>query len=361
MKKFLFLAAIMAFAIVARAQKITVVDGEGNGVPYAMVLAPNGEHLGITNLEGVLEDLKGAKSVTISHVAFKPKEVKLSGGGDTVVTLEDADFSLDEIVISPKPLVYVQTFYRVFFYDNKHGIVYYRAGLTDNAYDRKKNKVTASTKHMATGFKGIVTNIINMALGWGFDRRSELRPGKREERMVEKNKEIQLKITQTSPVSWRVSDFKGTVGTITDDKSTGWRHFAINSRLISLHKLEAKGKKKELKKRQEYVSKAGNEVRSESLIYHIDEDGNYTPEDFVMEEFHDTFDTDFDGDTLHCIIGYQVFSTDRAYVTKDELKQRQKANEMKMTYNNIRQFEKQNNIPELPSVIEQAIGKLVNK
>lgn len=357
MKKFLFLMAAFVVAVSAKAQKIEVVDSDGDGVPYASVLNANGEFLGITSLEGVLADAKGAKSVTISHVAFKPKEVALDGK-DVRVTLEDADYSLNEIVISPKPLAYVQTYYRVFFYDSKHGIIYYRAGLTDNALDRETGKLKASTKHFSTGFKGIITKVINMALGWGFDMRSNIRTGRIEDRLVEKNKVSQMKITQTSPGHWRVSDYKGTVGTITDDKQTGRRLFSIDSRMISRHRLEAKGKTKELAKREKHDKNTENEVKSEALIYQIDEDGNYSPEDFVMEQFNDTFDYEFNEEMLHCIVGYQLFSTDRAYVTKKELKERQKANEMKMTYENIRQFEKQNNIPPLAPVIEQALGKL---
>ncbi|MBR6140370.1 MAG: hypothetical protein IKQ37_01205 [Bacteroidaceae bacterium] len=358
MKQFLFLVAAFMVAMCAKAQKIEVVDSDGNGVPYAMVLTPEAECLGSTGLDGVFADVKGAKAVTISHVAFKPKEVIIDGK-DVRVVLEDANFALDEIVVSPKPLVYVQTYYRVFFYENKHGIVYYRAGLTDNVYDRQTGKVKASTKHFSTGYKSFITKLLNTLIGWWFDNLSEIRTKKIEDNLIEKNKDIELKISQTSPGHWIVNDLKGTVGTITDDKQTGWRRIAVNSDLMERHRLEAKGKKKDLAKRDEIDKKTENEVKSEFIIYHVDEDGNYSPEDFVMLEFTNTFDYEYKGEKLHCITGLQTFSTDRAYVTKDELKQRQAANkQQKLSYQDIQQFERKNNIPALAPVVSQAIEKL---
>ena len=54
----------------------------------------------------------------------------------------------------------------------------------------------------------------------------------------------------------------------------------------------------------------------------------------------------------------QAFATDHAYVDKDELKQIKKQNKMKMTYQNIRQFERGHNIPALPSVLQQKLNEL---
>lgn len=359
MKKLLFLAAACLLATGAEAQRIEVVDTDGNGIPYASVLTAEADYLGITDLDGILADAKGAKAVTITHVAFKPKEVRLDGK-DIRVTLEDADFCLAEITVQPKPYVYVQTYYRIFFFESKHGIVYYRTGLTDNAYDVKTRKLKANTSHFSTGFKGIITRMLNM-LGSQFDKLSHLKVEKYEDRLKEEHKDIQLKITQTAPGHKSVSDFKGIVGSISDDMQTGLRHIAIDDRLVSRHKLEAKGKTKELAKIDEFEKKMENEQKSDFIIYNIDENGNYAPEDFLMAEFTDCFDIEYKGENIHVIFGLQVFSTDRAYVTKDELKQRQKDNQMKMTYQNILQFERQNNIPALAPVVSRAIGKLTGK
>lgn len=48
-----------------------------------------------SDLNGILDDVKGAEVVSVTHVAYQPKKVKVGQGGR--VTLEDADFGLPEI------------------------------------------------------------------------------------------------------------------------------------------------------------------------------------------------------------------------------------------------------------------------
>ena len=47
------MAACMV-AISTKAQKIEVVDSDGNAVPYASVLTADAEYIGITDLEGAI-------------------------------------------------------------------------------------------------------------------------------------------------------------------------------------------------------------------------------------------------------------------------------------------------------------------
>ena len=176
MKRSVLIAVVaMMAAMGAQAQKVVVVDTEGNGVPYASVMTAEAEFVGVTDLDGVLADAKGNTDVTVTHVAYKPKQVKVSG--DTRVVLEDAGFALAEITVQPKPLVYVQTYYRLFLFDEKDGMAYYRAGLTDNVYDREKKKVSASTDHAAKAKYGIIKTFLGM-FGSKFDAISEIKAGK---------------------------------------------------------------------------------------------------------------------------------------------------------------------------------------
>ncbi len=359
MKKFLFLVAILALATVARAQKITVVDSDGNGVSYASVLTPEAEYIGITDLDGVLADAKGAKVVTISHVAFKPKDVKLDGK-DVRVVLEDADFNLEEITVEPKPFIYVQTYYRLYVFTEKEGIIYYRAGLTDNTYDPKKKKVTASTSHIAKAKYGIIKTLMG-AFGSKLDELSQIKVGKVETRLQNKGKGIGINITDIAPGKKRINDKWGPLGYITDDKESGLRRFSYDSHKVVMHYLEAKGESKLLKKVEQRDAKKQNRTETDYCVYQIDEDGNYGPEDFVMLEDLKSYDEVEDGETDHNIHGLQVFTIERAYVTKEELKQRKKANKMKMNLSNIQQFEQQHNIPALPASVQKAIDKLISK
>ena len=142
MKKILFLAISLLIAINARAQKITVVDSDGNGIHLVTILTEDGNMIGVTDLSGTLLDVKGAKKVVLTHVAYKSKLVDVSALQNGRVTMEDLDYNLAEIVVKPKPLIYVETFYRVYAFAND-SLRYYLAGIMPNAYDKEKKKVKA--------------------------------------------------------------------------------------------------------------------------------------------------------------------------------------------------------------------------
>lgn len=93
------------------------------------------------------------------------------------------------------------------------------------------------------------------------------------------------------------------------------------------------------------------------IVYRIDEKGIYSPEDLVMlQGFTSYYNTKKKCNTY---IMVQVFTTDRAYVTKDELKQMKKDNKMKMTYQNILQFERAHKIPALSPEFQKRIQEIV--
>ena len=196
MKKYLLCLAACLIAIGAKAQKIEVVDTDGNGIPYASILTPDADYIGVTNLEGILSDAKGAKDITVSHVAFKTKRVKLDGK-DVRITLEEADFSLEEITVEPKPFIYVQTYYRLYIHNEEDGIIYYRAGLTDNCYDPKKKVVTAKTSHISKAKMAIIKAIVGM-LGSALDELSQIKAEKVEDRILKKGKLMGMTITDVA-------------------------------------------------------------------------------------------------------------------------------------------------------------------
>lgn len=140
MKKFLFMVAACLVAMSAEAQKIEVVDSDGNGIHLVTVLTEDGNMIGTTSLEGVIADVKGAKKVVLTHVAFKSKTVDVSSLQDGKVTMEDLDYNLAEIVVKPKPLIYVETFYRVYAFANDT-LRYYLAGIMPNSYNIEKMKL----------------------------------------------------------------------------------------------------------------------------------------------------------------------------------------------------------------------------
>ena len=352
----MIIAALMA-VVSAQAQRIRTIDKDGQPVPYVSVMTGDAKIIGITDVDGVLADVKGAETVTVSHVAYKSKVYKIAGkSGD--ITLEDADFDLPEIVVKKKPLVYVQTYYRMFYYDDEDGVSYYRVGLTDNVYDRKTKKLSASTANASKAKFGILKTTLNALIGGVMNRASQIRMTKREESLVNKHKDVKLKITSEGPGRKRISDYKGTVGYIVDNQKTGERKISLDTHQVSLHSVEASGKAKKQAKQEKREASRKNRQESDFLIYRIDEAGNYQPEDFVMGQNMTSYDKERDGKDIHTVLAMQVFTTDRACVDKAELKQLKKANKLKMTYQNIRQFERDHKIPALAPAIQQKLNEL---
>ena len=103
MKKIILMAvAVLMATMSAEAQRIRTIDKDGQPVPYVSVLTTDARYIGVTDINGVIEDVKGADTISVSHVAYKPKLYKVNGKSGTI-TLEDADFGLPEIVVKKKP------------------------------------------------------------------------------------------------------------------------------------------------------------------------------------------------------------------------------------------------------------------
>jgi hypothetical protein len=119
MKRILWMVAVAMMAVLgAQAQKIEVVDAEGHGIPLVSVLTEDGNLIGTTDLNGVVNDVKGAAKVAVTHVAFHPQLVSIASLNNGRITMEALDYELQEIVVKPKPYIYVETYYRAYAFMN---------------------------------------------------------------------------------------------------------------------------------------------------------------------------------------------------------------------------------------------------
>ena len=347
----------MLAAIGAQAQRIRTIDKDGQPIPYVSIMTTDAKFIGITDLDGVIADVKGADTITVSHIAYKPKLYKVNGKSGSI-TLEDADFGLPEIVVKKKPYVYAQTYYRMLYFDDSTGVSYYRAGLTDNVIDRAKKKLSASTNKTSKSKYAVLKTAINLAAGSKMDQISELNLEKLE-KMIERKGNKRYKIIANGENKKIIKDDKGIVGTITDNPTTGERRFSIDSHKMRQHELEASGNAKKIAKEEKHEAKFKNRQNNNYHIYRIDEKGNYLPEDFVMRQEYTSYDKEEkNGKLVHTVLLFQVYTTDRAYVDKEELKQLKKENKMKMSYQNIRNFEKAHKIPPLAPNIQKKLNEL---
>ena len=253
MKKILLMAAVaMMTAMCAQAQKIEVVDADGNGIPLVSVTTENGVYIGKTDLNGVLADVKGAQKVGLSHVAYKPQLVTIASLAEGRITMEDADFGLDEIVVRPKPYILVEYYYRGFRYIGD-SLRAYGAGIMPVAYDIKKH-YEPKTRYVAS--KGIFAN---KAITWhGAEIANKTREIAKRNTKPMTQKWVMAKIVQeTYGLSvakdglnrWRVENPKGMVGQIVHDG--GLSYTTLDAALMQRYQDEMQGNDKLLKRRQE--------------------------------------------------------------------------------------------------------------
>ena len=360
-KKLLAMAAVAIMtAMNVSAQRIQVTDNGGNGIPMVSVLAEDGTFIGTTDIDGVLSDVKGAEVVTLTHVAYKSKKVKVGQGGS--ITLDDADFDLPEIVVTKKPLVYVQTYYRMFYlveYPDSDDVCYYRAGVFDNTYNRETKKISRDEDHYSAANMGILKTTLNTVLNPSMKKLYGLQMDKVESRLKSGFKEINLEFVPNGPGKQLIKDKYGVVGSVTDNQERGERRYSYEKHTLSKHLTQATGSDKKKAKAEKRDDRKKNRKDQNFIVYRIDEQGNYAPEDFVMSQNATSYEKEEDGKTLHTNILMQVFTVERSYVTKEELKQIKKENRMKMTYKNLREFERRNKISELPDVFLKRINKFV--
>jgi len=355
-KKLWILAVILTLCGVAsvKAQKIEIVDRDGNAVPYASVMTADATLIGVTGMDGVIADIGGARTVVISHVAYQPKTVAVGAEG-LRVTLEDADFNLPEITVTKRDYTYLQMYYRVVII-NKDGVLYYRSGIMDNFLNETNGKQESSKQHITMAKSGTIKVLFNLLLGDRIDAKAQIHTKPLEQSMPEKFKSQGLRFVDAGSGKKSIVDNYGTLGSVID--RDGQRRFTIDAHQLTLHRLKAEGKTKKLEKMKQQEAEEKNRVNSSYRAYAIDESGHYRPEDYLMEQHMMTWDDEKNG---HALIVIDYFATDRGYLSKEQVKQTKRDNKVKLSYNYLRQFERQHHIPALAPEVHAKMQKLVDK
>lgn len=365
MKRTILMALIaLTTTVNVIAQSIQTVDDMGNPIAYASVTnADDGKFIGTTNLQGVIDDVKGAKKVQITHIAFKPQEVIVSKLTNGIITLHENDYDLPEIVVEKKEYVYAQTYYRLFcMIDDTLG--YYRSGITNNIYDIEKNTVSAKYYHFSKAQMGILKFLFDTMLGKIINQHSQLptleHPSATTlalEGGIPKN----FSLIKESPNRKRI-DYNGThIGYMVDDEMNHQRRISIDNEVYSKLRIESYGSKKQKKRLEERETTTTNKKSTRYIVFHMD-DGKCNVEDFVLLQVHDDYDQ-YDKKNHkneHIRLWLELFVTDRAYVTKEEAKERKKSR-IPMTFESLQQFEHQHNIAPIPANTLKALKKLVEK
>ena len=347
------MAAFLMTALGVQAQRLEVVDTDGNGIHLVSVLTEEGNMIGTTSLEGVIADLKGEKRVVLTHVAYKSKLVDVSSLQNGKVTMEDLDYNLAEIVIMPKPYIYVETYYRVYAFAND-SLRYYLAGIMPNAYDKEKKRVKTGSYMESYGEFSLSKGI---AITWGA-RAQEFKAGRIHKSGANdflkggKSSEYYfVTLTDEGKGRKRVSNPEGTVGFIETEENEV--HMTLDAGKMQMYRNKALGQERLLKTREE------KEYDYEfNEVFNLDETGNSSVADLVMSSDH----WEWNGSKGRMKFIIETYATEHAYIDSKEFKA--KKNELKKKYvsvmklDDLEAYATTHGIPALTPTLRRAIESL---
>ncbi len=360
-------AIVVAMTVQVQAQRLQVVDSEGEPVAFVCATTQAGVLIGTTDINGWLSDTKGNRTVYLSHTAFEPLAVDMSTVVNDRVVLKDVTYDLPDVEVKPKELAYVQTYYRLIYFDDE-GPLYFRGGVIDNTYEFATKKTSSKTRSLSKGENGLLRFLISTIAGRYIDKLGQVSENSRHKQLLAMEKEGKITITGDSATRQIVADSISTLGYIDTDANAGVRTTSFNIWAYYDHEKKAKeeakeardlAKGKKIKKKDN--KQAEDKEREETFyeVYRIDEDGRSRVDDFVMRQFQ-VGSKKRSGDGRFMIF-MQAYATDRNYVDKKEYKQLRKENKVDMSIEELRRFEQSHKIPPLPENIQAQIDKLFEK
>ena len=324
MKKILMMvAAAIMVALSAQAQKIQVVDDDGNGIPLVSVLTEDGLFIGATDLNGVLADVKGASKVTLTHVAFKPQLVTIAdlpssvgNEGGRKITMEDIDYGLDEVVVKPKPYFYTEYYFRAFSYIDD-SLRVYTAGIIPVAHEIR-DKYKGKTKGVWT-FGGAA----NKALAWNTmdlaDRAEQCAKSNASsiEKSIREGKRYtdyyKLSVEPGGENRWIIRNPEEVLGQILHDDGLSITTIDGGRSQIYANKVNGEDKKAKAREERDYTYQY-------TEVFKLNEEGNVQHDGFVMEEDH----WEYNAKKGRKILIIQIYATEKSYMDEDEFKAHRK-------------------------------------
>ena len=357
MKKIFVLIILSFMATAMHAQRIQVVDTDGLPIAAVCVTDEKGALVGTTDNDGWLEDAKGNKHLYFSHVAFKAMNMDTDAIVDQRVVMEDANFELSELVVKPKELLYVQTYYRCIYVCDE-GPIYFRAGVVDNTYELAKKKISSKTRSVSKGKNGMLRFLLSTLAGGYIDEYARIDTMTLYKRIMKNVDEGRLFISEEPSGRRTVSDTISVLGYIDEDLKAGQRVTNFDKWAYRDHKeaTEAAAKEAKTGKKQKKKEKFTNENNSNYEVYIIDENGQSRIDDLVMRQI--LVSGHFERTDQDYIILLETYTIGRDYIDKKDFKQTRKENEVEMDINELRVLEQVNHIPPLSPNLKAAVDQL---
>ena len=358
MHRLLCLAAILFMAATSvKAQKITIVDTDGNVIPLASVMTENGVMIGTTDLHGVLADVKGAKTVAVSHVAFKPQTVSVASLQDGRIVMEEVDYSLAEVVAKPKPYLYMEYYFRAFSYI-EDSLRVYAAGILPVIHEiqnKYKGKTRALWSYGGAANKALGWNVQSLEFMAEKGAKQAATPimlaAQKNSRFIDYYK---TSVEQQDNEHWVIKNPEGVVGHFHLDD--GLYRGTIDGSKMQIYANKANGEKRMAQRREE---KDYDYQYTE--VFKLDEDGKVRNGNLIMELSHWAHDTK-KGRKITIIY---LYAADKGYMDEEEFKARSKELNKgyagDMSLQELAAYEQAHNIPALLPAQQETINALKKK
>ena len=358
MHRLLCLAAILFMAATSvKAQKITIVDTDGNVIPLASVMTENGVMIGTTDLHGVLADVKGAKTVAVSHVAFKPQTVSVASLQDGRIVMEEVDYSLAEVVAKPKPYLYMEYYFRAFSYI-EDSLRVYAAGILPVIHEiqnKYKGKTRALWSYGGAANKALGWNVQSLEFMAEKGAKQAATPimlaAQKNSRFIDYYK---TSVEQQDDEHWVIKNPEGVVGHFHLDD--GLYRGTIDGSKMQIFANKANGEKRMAQRREE---KDYDYQYTE--VFKLDEDGKVRNGNLIMELSHWAHDTK-KGRKITIIY---LYAADKGYMDEEEFKARSKELNKgyagDMSLQELAAYEQAHNIPALLPAQQETINALKKK
>lgn len=358
----ILLFMVLSMTMLVHAQQIQVVDTDGNPIAYVCVTNEKGILIGSTDIDGRLDDVKGSTVINLSHVAFQDKVVNMADVSDGKIVMEDVEFTLQDVEVKPKELVYVQTYFRMIYFDDE-GPIYFRGGVIDNTYELAKKKASSKTRSLSKGSSGLIRFLLSTLAGRYIDRLGQIRERSTYQNIQGLADKGSLILTPEESGRVLVSDTICNLGYIDTDMEEGTRTTSFNRWVYNDHlkaaEAKAKGKESKKKKDEEKDKEDASDIESFFEVYRIDSERRSRIDDFVMRQMYVESVSSRSGSRY--VILLQAYTTDRDYIDKKEYKQLRKENKVDMEIDELRRFEQAHKIPPLAPDIQAQIDQLFKK
>ena len=353
-RTFAMMAVVMMTALSVQAQKITVVDDDGHGIPLVSVSTEDGTLIGTTDLNGVLASTKGAAKVVVTHVAFKPQVVNVASLTDGRIQMEAVDYGLEEIVVRPKPYVYMEYFFRGFSYIDD-SLRTYAAGIIPVAHEISngyKGKTRNNWSHGGAANKALSWNVAGLKLYAEDGAKDACVPIESLVRKSEKFKNYyKVSMEEDGENRWIVKNPEETVGQFVHDD--GLYRATLDGGKMQIYANKVNGEEKKQKRREEK-----NYDYQYTEVFKLDDEGSIQPHNQVMQMGH----WEYDSSKGRNITIIYLYATDHSYMDYDEFKARSK--ELNKGYSGdmpleeLQKYARAHNIPDLAPAQLKAIQEL---